>query len=384
MKLKKKFRVLSATLALVMLFTACGNTVDTPDTEVDLTEESQVTIEQDETNVLSTPSEGTEEETVVEVVPTPEELEQQEWQNYMMPNVEEYLNVRVEPNVEADIAGKLEKGDRATVLEIGAEWTKIESGNLIGYVSNEYCIYGTEALAYAKANCRTIATTTTDGLRIRAEQSTDSKIIKRLDEGEKLVVDTSATTDPAWVAIRHNDCTYYVSADYVTVALEVGTGLTIAEIEEIARQEAERAREEAERRAREEQARQEAAEKVARDNSALSEVDDLTLMAAIIYCEAGAEPYETQLAVGAVIVNRMKSARFGGTLYQVLSRPGQFTPYRTGKLAKAVAEGKAKPSNYDAARAALAGEDNTNGCLFFNDYNGTKEGIRYGGMVFWW
>ena len=346
MKLKKKFRILSAALAVVMLFTACGNTAGTPGTEMEPTEDTNVSIEQDETNVVTTPSEeSTEEEPVVEEVkPTPEELELQEWQNYMMPNVEQYLNVRVEPSIEAGIAGKLEKGDRATVLEVGAEWTKIESGSLIGYVSNQYCLFGADALAYAKANCRTIATTTTDGLRIRAEQSTDSKIIKRLDEGDKLVVDTSATTDPGWVAVRHNDCTYYVSADYVTVAIEVGTGLTNAEIEAIAREEAARAREEAERKAREEQARKEAAEKVAKDNSALSEIDDLTLMAAIIYCEAGAEPYETQLAVGAVIVNRMNSERFGGTLYEVLSRPGQFTPYRTGKLAKAVAESKAKPS----------------------------------------
>ena len=385
MKLKRKFRILSAVLAIVMLFTACGNTAGTPGTELESTEDVNVSIEQEETNVVTTPSEDVpEEEVIVDEGPTPEELELQEWQNYMMPNVENYLNVRVEPSVEAGIAGKLEKGDRATVLEAGAEWTKIESGNLVGYVSNQFCLFGADALAYAKANCETIATTTTDGLRIRAQQSTDSKIIKRLDEGDRLVVDTTATTDAGWVAVRHNDCTYYVSADYVTVAIEVGTGLTNAEIEEIARQEAAREREEAERRAREEQARKEAAEKVAKDNSALSEIDDLTLMAAIIYCEAGAEPYETQLAVGAVIVNRMNSERFGGTLYEVLSRPGQFTPYRTGKLAKAVAESKAKPSCYDAARAALAGEDNTDGCLFFNDYNGTKEGIRYGGMVFWW
>lgn len=387
MKLKAKYRILSAALAVIMLFTACGNTAATPGTELESTENSQVTIEKDDTNVVTTPSEGTEEEepiVEVEPEPTPEELEQQEWQKYMMPNVENYLNVRVEPNVDAGIAGKLEKGDRAEILEPGAEWTKIQSGNLVGYVSNQYCLFASEALAYAKANCRTIATTTTDGLRIREEQSTDSKIIKRLDEGDKLVVDTSADTIDGWVAVRHNDCTYYVSADYVTVEIEVGTGLTNAEIEEIAREEARKAQEEAERKAREEQARKEAAEKVARDNNALSEVDDLTLMAAIIYCEAGAEPYETQLAVGAVIVNRMHSARFGGTLFEVLSRPGQFTPYRTGKLAKAVAESKAKPSCYDAARAALAGEDNTNGCLFFNDYNGTKEGIRYGGMVFWW
>lgn len=387
MKLKKRFRILSAALAVVMLFTACGNTAGTPGTEVESIEDSQVTIEQDETNVVTTPSEGTEEEepiVEVEPEPTPEELEQQEWLKYMMPKVDNYLNVRVEPSVDAGVAGKLEKGDRAEILEPGPEWTKIQSGNLVGYVSNQYCLFASEALAYAKANCRTIATTTTDGLRIREEQSTESKIIKRLDEGDKLVVDTSAETEDGWVAVRHNDCTYYVSAEYVTVAIEVGTGLTNAEIEEVAREEARKAQEEEERRQREEQARKEAAEKVARDNNALSEVDDLTLMAAIIYCEAGAEPYETQLAVGAVIVNRMHSDRFGGTLFEVLSRPGQFTPYRTGKLAKAVAESKAKPSCYDAARAALAGEDNTNGCLFFNDYNGTKEGIRYGGMVFWW
>ena len=122
----------------------------------------------------------------------------------------------------------------------------------------------------------------------------------------------------------------------------------------------------------------------ANSNSAMSEVDELTLMAAIIYCEAGAEPYETQLAVGAVIMNRIRSSRFPNNLYDVLSQPGQFTPYRTGKLAAALANAKATPSCYDAARAALAGEDNTSNCLFFNDYNGTREGLRYGGMVFWW
>lgn len=391
MKVNKKIRILSAVLACVMCFTACGNTTDTQSTsgtELNSTEDTNVSIEKEETNVVGAPSEEVlepeVEEPVVEVEPTPEELELQEWQNYVMPKVEEFLNVRTDASVDADIAGKLEKGDRAIVLERGEEWTKIESGQLVGYVSNEFCLFGADALAYAKENCRTIATTTTAGLRIREEQSVESKIIKALDEGDKLVVDTTAETDEGWVAVRHNDCTYYVSAEYVTVALELGTGMTIAEMEEIARQEEARAREEAERKAREEQARKEAAEKVANDNSALSEIDELTLMAAIIYCEAGAEPYETQLAVGAVIVNRMHSSRFGGSLYEVLSRPGQFTPYRTGKLAKAVAQSKATSSCYDAARAALAGEDNTNGCLFFNDYNGTKEGIRYGGMVFWW
>ena len=381
MKLSVKIRLLSALLALVLLFTACGGNAVTPDNKVDATEEdTTVSVEKEDVDVVTTPSveevvEDTEEETVVVVPPTPEELEKQEWLNYMMPKVEEYVNVRVEPNAEAALAGRLEKGDRATVLEQGAEWTKIQSGNLVGYVNNQYCLVGEEALAYAKANCNTIATTTVDGLRIRQFMSTDSKIIKRLDEGAKLVVDTAAATEEGWLAVRYNDSTYYVSAEYVTVALEVGTGLTTAEIEAIARAEAER-------KAKEEQAKKEAAEKVAASNAAVKEVDDLTLMAAIIYCEAGAEPYEAQLAVGAIIMNRLERG-YASTLYGVIYQKGQFTPARNGKLARVIAQGKANASCYEAARAALAGEDNTNGCLRFNDYNGSQEGIRYGGMVFW-
>ncbi len=375
MKLKLRIRILSATLALIILFTACGNTAGTPNNKVDSTEDGQVTVEKEDTNVVTTPSGDTEEE-AVEQEPTPEELELQEWQNYVMADVKEYLNVRVEPNIEAELAGRLMKTDRAKVLEIGPEWTKIESGNLVGYVSNEFCVYGADALAYAKANCKTIATTTTDGLRIRQEMSTDSRIIKRLEEGTKLIVDTSATTNEGWVAVKHNDSTYYVSADYVTVSMEVGTALTMAEIREIARAEAER-------KAREEQLRKEAAEKVAASNAAVREVDDLTLMAAIIYCEAGAEPYETQLAVGAVIMNRVQSSRYPNTLYDVLYQKGQFPPATNGKVARVIAQGRANASCYEAARAALAGEDNTNGCYRFNDYNGTRQGLILGGMVFW-
>lgn len=392
MKLEKRIKTLCAATAMMMLFTSCGNAVATQDTEkVEPTENIEVTVEKEETHVVTTPSEEIEEtvETKEEVVveepaPTPEELEQQEWQNYLMPNVEEYLNVRVEANADADLAGKLEKGDRATVLEKGAEWTKIESGSLTGYVNNQYCFFGSDALAYAKENCRTIAKTTTDGLRIRKEMNVESDIIDCLDLGSKVVVDTNATTEEGWVAVKRNDATYYVSAEYVEVSMEVGTGMTVAEMEEIARREAEEARKAAEKKAKEEQAKKEAAQKVSNDNSSMSKVDDLTLMAAIIYCEAGGEPYETQVAVGSVIMNRIQSGRFPNTLYGVISQKGQFTPYRTGKLARVLAQGKASSSCYEAARATLGGQDNTDGCLFFNDYYGTREGIRYGGMVFWW
>lgn len=381
MKVNSKIRILSATLVMMLLFTGCGNTTGTPGTESDLTDNDQVTVEKEDTNMVTSPSESTEEEDVtIEVVPTPEELELQEWQNYMMPDVDVALNVRVEPNTEAELAGKLRRGDRATVIEIGEEWTKIKSGDVEGYVSNEFCLYGADALAFAKENCQIVATIMVEALRIREEMSLDSKIISRLYEGDKIAVDTEAETNDEWVAVIYNDTTYYVSAEYVTVGLDIGTGITKAELDEIARLE----QEEEERKKREEQAKQEAAQQIANSNNLMSEVDELTLMAAIIYCEAGAEPYETQLAVGAVIMNRIRSERFPDNLYDVLSQPGQFTPYRTGRLAYALENSKASESCYEAAREAMAGTDNTSNCLFFNDYNGTREGIRYGGMVFWW
>lgn len=386
MKSNLKIRILSAFLAFTILFTGCGSSAELPEVDTNATENSEVTVEKEETNVVGTPSDDTEvesEEPEEEKKPTAEELLQQEWQNYMMPNVKEYLNVRVEPSQEAGLAGKLKKGDRATVLETGAEWTKIQSGNLVGYVSNKYCIYGLEALAYARENCKTIATVTTDGLRMRQEMSTDSKIIKRLEEGDKLTVVTSAKTEEGWVAVRHNDTTYYVSADYVKVSLKVGTGMTMAEINEEARQEAEKKKQEEEQKRKEEEAKKEAAEKLEKDNAAVKEVDDLTLMAALIYCEAGAEPYEAQLAVGAVVMNRLESSKYPNTLYGVIYQKGQFTPARNGKVARIIKQKKATASCYKAAREALAGKDNTDGCLRFNDYNGTQQGLRYGGMVFW-
>ena len=386
MKSNFKIRILSAFLAFVILFTGCGNTAELPEVDTNATENNDVSVEKEESNVVGTPSDDTEvesEEVEEEKGPTAEELLQQEWQNYMMPNVKEYLNVRVEPNQEAGLAGKLEKGDCATVLETGTEWTKIQSGNLIGYVNNKYCIYGLEALAYARENCKTIATVTTDGLRMRQKMSTDSKIIKRLEEGDKLTVVTSAKTEDGWVAVRHNDSIYYVSAEYVTISLKVGTGMTIAEINEEAREEAEKKKQEEEQKRKEEQAKKEAAEKVQKDNAAVKEVDDLTLLAALIYCEAGAEPYEAQLAVGAVVMNRLESKKYPNTLYDVIYQKGQFTPARNGKVAKIIARKKATASCYKAAKEALAGKDNTDGCLRFNDYNGTQQGLRYGGMVFW-
>lgn len=372
MKLKVKARILSACLVLSVLVTACGSTAANTATE-------GVYVEKESAELVATPVDDT--EPVEEVVVEPEYTEEEkEWLDKLMPNVNDSLNVRAEASQESDLVGRLAKGDRATVVEIGDEWTKITSGNVEGYVKNSYCIYGLDALAYAKKNCETIATTTGSSLRLRAEMSTDSRIIRSLEKGMELLVDTDAEANEEWVAIAYGKDTYYVSADYVSIEMQVGTGLTMEEIAEIERKEAEE-------RAAAERARQEAAARLAQQRAEaeaiLSSVDDYTLLAGIISCEAGGEPYETQLAVGAVVLNRVESSRHPNTIREVLLARGQFPPATNGTLTKKLTSGKISDTSYAAASAALSGQDNTYGCLYFNRWNGRRQCLVYGKMGFW-
>lgn len=89
---------------------------------------------------------------------------------------------------------------------------------------------------------------------------------------------------------------------------------------------------------------------------------DLRLMSAIIYCEANVEPYAGKLAVGIVIMNRVKSKSFPNTIKKVIYQKSQFSPVRNGTLKRALARydaGKFKSKKerqcIKAAKAALDG-----------------------------
>ncbi len=107
---------------------------------------------------------------------------------------------------------------------------------------------------------------------------------------------------------------------------------------------------------------------------------DLELLAALIYCEAGNQPYEGQVAVGAVVMNRIASGSFPNTVSDVIYQSGQFTPAYSGALASALANGSG--SGYlDAASAAMAGQDPTGGALYFNTSHGS--GVLIGAHWFY-
>lgn len=92
---------------------------------------------------------------------------------------------------------------------------------------------------------------------------------------------------------------------------------------------------------------------------------ELRLMSAIIFCEAGNQPYAGKLAVGIVVVNRKESSSFPNTIREVIYSPYQFTPARNGALSAALARyDKGQFTSSDekacikAAQAALSGEKN--------------------------
>ena len=184
----------------------------------------------------------------VEVVKASEEEPQDEWQNRLMANVEESLNVRTEASEESALAGKLRKGDVAEVTERGEEWSKITSGNVSGYVKNEFCVFGDDAHNYANENCTTNAKVLEGGLRLRAEASEEAQICDVAAQDDVLTVKKDVEAPEGWVAVSHGDGVAYVSSQYVEVSLATGTGITVEEEQAIiakqkAEEEAKRAQE---------------------------------------------------------------------------------------------------------------------------------------------
>lgn len=118
----------------------------------------------------------------------------------------------------------------------------------------------------------------------------------------------------------------------------------------------------------------------------LSEVSiasgDRDLLAAIIQCEAGGEPYAGKIAVGAVIMNRVRSGAFPNTIAGVVYQPMQFQPVRSGRLAIRLSEG-ANETCYKAADEVLAGANNIGNCLFFRTVVPGIKGTVIGHHVFY-
>ena len=104
-----------------------------------------------------------------------------------------------------------------------------------------------------------------------------------------------------------------------------------------------------------------------------SNTSDIQLMAKAINGEARGEPYEGQVAVGAVILNRVKDSRFPNSISGVIYQSGAFTAVADGQINAQISEGS---TVYKAAQDAMNGWDPTGGCVYyFNPSTATNKWI---------
>ncbi len=127
-----------------------------------------------------------------------------------------------------------------------------------------------------------------------------------------------------------------------------------------------------------------ASQSAKRDISEVSFAEsDRYLLANLIYCEAGGEPYAGQLAVGAVVINRLLSSVYPDTITGVIYQRKQFSPVASGRLAIALNENKATAACYQAADEAMSGVTNVGDCVYFRTPIEGLTGISIGGHIFY-
>lgn len=310
------------------------------------------------------PSPGAEkEEALQELVEFSEQNagEQIEESNLVMVNVQVAMNVRADATEESEKVGVLYKDCGGKILERKDGWTRLKSGDLIGWASDEYLLFGEDAEAMANDVGNLIVTINTETLRVRKEPNMEADVIGLMAQDDELYIIEETNAD--WICVEYEDDVGYVSSEYVDIDFHIDEGETIAAIKK---------REEEERKAK----------LTANQGAVIVGGDDLKLLAALIQCEAGSETYNGHLAVGAVVMNRVRSGAYPNTISGVIFASGQFTPALNGKVARAYTSGNISDSCYKAAQAAINGETNVGAATHFRRA-GNHEGIIIDNQVFW-
>lgn len=274
-------------------------------------------------------------------------LEADAWETKAAANVNTYANVRTEASADAEKAGVMPKGAAAEVIEQEGEWTRIVSGDVEGYVKTELLAFADEAKNIYQETYGNQGTVTASSLRVRNTPSLEGQQIGSKKKGSMVEI---LSQEGDWYQIEHGDGSAYVAAEYVQTG--EATAVTVEEYKE--------------------QQATEAAVNVGNG--------ELDLLAAIIQCEAGGESHTGKVAVGAVIMNRVRSGQFPNTITEVVYQSGQFSPVASGILSSVLSQG-ARSDCYQAAQEALNGSNPVGGALYFN--SGSGRGIQIGNQHFY-
>ena len=283
-------------------------------------------------------------------------------------DAKDMLDIHAEANTASAVVGQVMEDGHVAILAKYNDWVQIQAGEIAGWVPAENLveteISNEEAVA---ANEQVIAE------RTGATASEDEFFA----EEEVQQDETAALQAEASEAAQNEIEEVQAAEEAARIEAEAQAK---AAAEEAAQLEAEaQAKAAAEEAARLEAEAQQAA--LAAQTAAIS-AEELKLLANIIYCEAGSESYVGKVAVGNVIMNRVKSASQPNTITEVVYAKGQFSPVRNGSLQRALSSDKADAACYQAAIEALAGAQPVGGKLFFRRNNG-RSGQVIGHHVFY-
>ena len=287
--------------------------------------------------------------------------EEEQESTLVMANVKNALNVRSDASEDAEKVGKLYKDCGGTILERRDGWTKLQSGNIVGWASDEYLLFDDEALALANDVGKTVATIEASALRVRKDPDLEAPVLGTVPKGE--IIEVLDQSEDGWVCVDYDGDDGWVSAEYVVLDFQIDAGETMEEI---------KAREAAEKEAK----------RHVNYGEYTTDADTTLLLAALIQCEAGSEIYEGQLAVGAVVMNRVRSSAYPNSIHGVIYASGQFTPALNGKVNSVYESGRIKDSCIRAAQEAISGVSNVGDLTHFRRNNG-REGIVIGNHVFY-
>lgn len=375
-----------------------------------------------------------------------DQTQDSDWNYRAVADVTDELFIRSMASENGKIIGYLPSAGGAYVLEKGDDWTKVRSGEVVGYIKTEYLAFGQDAKKLAEVYGTPGVEISWDGVNIFNNADPAAKVVDTANRGEGYEYTSNNGT---WVNIQLNDSkSAYVPAEDVkeTLLLETavptddyvapvsaysngnyssnGSGQTTDNTAssntgnnasqnvnnvpetETTWTETETTWTEApqtettwtetpetettwtEAPATEAPVTETPATEAPETNAPQTETnasssasaDDVTLLASIIYCEAGNQPRDGKVAVGAVVLNRVASSSFAGNIRDVIYESGQFMPTWDGSMSSALANGV--PSDcYEAAQAALNGENPVGGALYFN--TGSGKGIKIGAHQFY-
>lgn len=150
-----------------------------------------------------------------------EDAEEGEYANLAIAKVNNYVNVRSEPNTESEVVGKMYDGSVAQILSAAGEnneWFQVVSGNVEGYIKAEYFIYGDAAVAAIDDYVTRYAVVQADRLNVREEPDISSGRIGYIDSGERVKL---IEWGDEWAKVDYTaEHQGYVASEYVTIAEE--------------------------------------------------------------------------------------------------------------------------------------------------------------------